>query len=438
MNTNSILQQIRRRGFWCLDALKGKVVKNNYNEIREIIKDPCKKSSLDYRFKNLNNLLLHASKTVEFYSKYSLFSDLSDFPIIDKNTILNNYQKFKSNSNKYTKSYKVSSSGSTGIPFSVFQNKGKKIRNTADTIFFGEQGGLLVGDKLYYIKLWDYSNLKSKWLMFLQNIYAHSVVWNSKNAISRLIVNIEKDKSRKTLIGYPSFFSEICDYLKNENRYLNKSNIQSVISVAESLEESEKDRISKYFNAPVFIRYSNQENGILAQQTSYSDGRFVLNLASYFIEILESDSDKHVNPGCLGRIVVTDLFNFSMPMIRYDTGDMAVYQETKSGVPFLSKIYGRRTDVIFDTSGELVSPFIFYRVLDFTKAKQFQFIQKNSIEYIFKLNALALETDELKVRLFFKKYLGEDAIINFVYVDEIPLLSSGKRKKIINELLLKK
>jgi len=29
--------------------------------------------------------------------------------------------------------------------------------------------------------------------------------------------------------------------------------------------------------------------------------------------------------------------------------------------------------------------------------------------------------------------LGEEAIISFEYVDEIPLLSSGKRKKIVNE-----
>jgi phenylacetate-CoA ligase len=40
--------------------------------------------------------------------------------------------------------------------------------------------------------------------------------------------------------------------------------------------------------------------------------------------------------------------------------------------------------------------------------------------------------DEKKLLSELKNYLGEDAVISFDYVDEIPVLASGKRKKIVN------
>ena len=45
------------------------------------------------------------------------------------------------------------------------------------------------------------------------------------------------------------------------------------------------------------------------------------------------------------------------------------------------------------------------------------------------------DVEEGEITKYFKKYLGDDAVIEFAYVKEIPLLSSGKRKKIVNEFM---
>ena len=42
-------------------------------------------------------------------------------------------------------------------------------------------------------------------------------------------------------------------------------------------------------------------------------------------------------------------------------------------------------------------------------------------------------THEKDIEINFKSYLGENAKIDFEYVEEIPVLNSGKRKKIVNE-----
>ena len=71
-----------------------------------------------------------------------------------------------------------------------------------------------------------------------------------------------------------------------------------------------------------------------------------------------------------------DLFNYAMPLIRYDTGDLAIaaaYDEN-SGYQF-KEILGRKFDVIYNTDGELVIPHTFLHIENYSKCVQFQFIQ---------------------------------------------------------------
>lgn len=163
-----------------------------------------------------------------------------------------------------------------------------------------------------------------------------------------------------------------------------------------------------------------------------------LNLANCYIEILKFDSDEPVADGELGRIVVTDLTNYAMPMIRYDIGDVAMVGEKKSGIMVsIDNLGGRKTDLIIRTDGtqvdfyNSVSPDLFLN----EGISQFQFIQKGEKEYLLKLN---LKDESLKTMTdrfvgYVKKVVGEDANCKVEYVSEIPVLSSGKRKVVINE-----
>ena len=71
----------------------------------------------------------------------------------------------------------------------------------------------------------------------------------------------------------------------------------------------------------VYARYSNIENGIIAQQNQNKDD-YLINSASYHIDIYSLQNDSLLKHGELGRIVVTDFFNKGMPLIKYDTGDV--------------------------------------------------------------------------------------------------------------------
>ena len=67
-------------------------------------------------------------------------------------------------------SFEVSTSGSTGTPFKVLQDKNKKDRNVADTIYFGEKSGYELGHKLFYLRAWSSLIKKNSVTVFFQNI----------------------------------------------------------------------------------------------------------------------------------------------------------------------------------------------------------------------------------------------------------------------------
>jgi phenylacetate-CoA ligase len=136
--------------------------------------------------------------------------------------------------------------------------------------------------------------------------------------------------------------------------------------------------------------------------------------------------------------VVTDLFNYGMPIIRYDTGDIAVMEDTSScnwGTKVFSKVLGRKVDFIYSTDDNVISPHVITNTMwKYPGVQQFQFIQKKKLDYVLKLNASTLPDNiENDIVKDFRSYLGDDARITFEYVDEIPVLNSGKRKKIVNE-----
>ena len=140
--------------------------------------------------------------------------------------------------------------------------------------------------------------------------------------------------------------------------------------------------------------------------------------------------------GRSGRIVVTDLYNEAMPLIRYDTGDIGLLNEhlvNGKPTPMLEKIEGRKMDMVFDSNGHLVSSFtITNGMWKYTELTQYQFIQTSKTSYLFKLNIDTPFTRATELITDFKEIFGLDALIEIEYVDEIPLLNSGKRKKVMN------
>lgn len=157
------------------------------------------------------------------------------------------------------------------------------------------------------------------------------------------------DKHCTALMAYPSTLdTAVTMWLE---LFTNESDIKTIISTSETLTTEVREKLRAFFgeNVKIVARYSNTEQGVLGQE--FEEDKYIINWASYFIEILKMDSDEPAAEGELGRIVVTDLYNLAFPLIRYDTGDVARMVYPESGLPYLENLYGRRMDLIFDTDG---------------------------------------------------------------------------------------
>jgi hypothetical protein len=138
------------------------------------------------------------------------------------------------------------------------------------------------------------------------------------------------------------------DSLKNEPNTRIK-NVSAIIAMSEGISENSKKKIKRFFGKQPVSRYSNVENGILAQQSIDGSDEFEINWASYHIEILDVKNNEVLTYGKPGRIVITDLFNYAMPMIRYDTGDIGIMDYSKDGKRLVLKsVEGRKMDMVFD------------------------------------------------------------------------------------------
>lgn len=430
---------LRRTVFWLLDGIKGSKVRQHLKAIEKINKDHGSDFAVRVRERCLQEILNHCKRTVPYYRDLdNKRTMLSDFPVTNKSLIRENFEWFRSEAYPDKKTHRVTTSGSTGTPFTLLQDAAKKRRHIADALYFGETVGHKLGNRVYYMKIWNRQNSKSKLFQHMQNIVPIDVFQLTDERISALLETIKNDRSPKSVIGYSSALDAIVTYLKRNSVDVSNTHVISIIAMSETLAKPTKNALKEYFGCPVVSRYANLENGIFAQQTETFLNDFLMNLASYEIEILDMERDIPVKEGEIGRIVITDLFNRAMPMIRYNTGDIGIAGKTtdNGALQFVfKKIEGRKLDAIYNTQGELISSYIFaIHMWKYQELAQYQFIQQADREYEFKLNSPKKFEREKELLEEFRGYLGKDADIKITYVKEIPLLSSGKRRKVVNKL----
>ena len=429
----NLLNKIRYKSFWLLDSLKGGHLKKDLNGISNSFQISSFSLLQNQNAPILKKLLDTVVNTSEFYNKYKLYKSLDDFPVINKLTIKENFDTINIVPKNSKDIVKVSSSGSTGIPFQIYWTKMKARRNKADVIFYANSAGYTIGDQLLFVRLWTKKYRKPIFIKKALNLVQVDIESLTDKNIAAFISKIKSKKYPKSFIGYPSGFEKICNYLDKVKSPPLDCNIQSIIATSETLYDNVREKMAYYFKAPVVSRYSNEENGIISQQM-IGDKFYTVNWASFYVEIFDINEDKPLKYGELGRVVVTDLYNLATPMIRYDTGDLGRFCNFENDkIPKLKDVVGRRKDVLYNTKGEIVSPFIIHTNLyNYPELNQFQIIQKSKYDYIFKINCKSKFEKEDEFTSIFKSYLGPDANILIEYTNEIPLLSSGKRRIIVN------
>jgi len=421
---------IRRNLFWAKDRLfNNSMVRKQYDDIKEILENyEIGRKRVE---KYLLNLLNHAANTTEFYKEFKGKS-LSQFPLVNKAIYKENYKLFMSDIFKNQDLHTMSTSGSTGTPFTVVQDKRKRSRVIAELKLFGELCGYKSHEKMAFLRVLSEKTRKKRYIELIENIYRLDTSSLNNESLER-INNFIRSKRVQAILSYSSTLELLARFIQDNNYTSRDYNVRSVIAGGEALDIETRRRLKDVFGERCMVvsRYSNQEMGILAQDTG-ENSKFILNHGSYYFECLKIDSDEPAEMGEVGRLVITDLFNYAFPMIRYDTGDLGIIEKDDNHQwPVLKEIYGKQQDVIYSTKGEPVSPFsIAIYMWQVKGVSQWQFIQETESEYILKINGKQ-NRDLDKIVELMRNLLGNDANITINYVDEIPVLASNKQRRTV-------
>ena len=377
MQTGEVL---RRVVFNLLDAAKGgrlkKLKEVNKREIVEGV-------TPEYMERRIDLLLDYVKKHSPYYKKHPEWTKLEDFPVMTKGDFLEHYEEVLVENSK-------------------------------------EQGNLYRLGK----------NTISMWKSFKNNLVMVDISNMGDDSLEKICKDIEKKKIQ-VLVTYSSALTALTGYIRRTGRDISKWKVEMVFSMGEALPDATYELTKEIFGYSPVRSYGNNENGFIAIQLG-EDREYTIDLYNFYPEVLKMNSDEPAEPGELGRLVVTDYYNKTFPMVRYDTGDtgiMRMYQDEKGRMHGkYVEIYGRRGSLMYNCMGEPLSIHVFMNTLLKFEGVVYQAkcIQWGQKEYELLVNADRKKLVEEDLIAAYRHYLGEEAEIRITYVDEIPIQASGK------------
>jgi len=195
------------------------------------------------------------------------------------------------------------------------------------------------------------------------------------------------------------------------------------------------------WDVPLHDMYTSREIGYMALQCPVHDHYHVQSEGVY-LEVLDKD-DQPCRPGETGRVIVTTLHNYAMPLIRYEVGDYAELGgicDCGRGLPVINRILGREQDILVLPTGEqrwtlLGSPDV-RAFMEMAPIIQYQFahVAPDRIEIRLATKRKLTADEEANISGWVQKKFGYPFNINFAYFNELPLTHAGKFKDFVAEI----
>lgn len=315
----------------------------------------------EWQNKKLKSLITHFYTNTVYYKQLfdklgltpddiNTKEDLNKIPRLTKDIIREHYEELIPHNIKKIPHKKASSGGSSGKTLKYMLDKDTWSYTTAIKIYSWQQCGYLYGDTYASI---GSSSLFSPNPTFKQRFYHYfkssvriSALNLSDDKISQIIeVLIKKDV--KYLYGYAAALYLVAKYV-NKNSIVIPS-IKGCFPTAEVLTPEYRKEIEQAFGY-VMDCYGARDGGITAYEINRGSYNVGYNTIAEVVDCYEINT---------GKLLVTDLFSFSFPFIRYDLDDDVVLETSEKDKKFngqiISKIMGRSPDIIRLSNGHVLT-----------------------------------------------------------------------------------
>jgi phenylacetate-CoA ligase len=400
----------------------------------------------------LGKLLAHAYSHCPYYKRRMTESgfhprhltDLSKssaVPILTKRDIQDHRAEMLAENFPRSERVPNQTGGSTGSPLQFSVDRERFDSRMASTIRHDSWAGLEPG--AWRAKLWG-ARLDqvtgNGWWDWCRNNFLYRTVFLNTSVLRdtdwNLFVAALRRKLPRFLVSYAQSAVLFARHVRE--RRIEDIQFHSIITTAEVLLPGQREFLEQTFSGRVFNRYGCREVSVIASECEHHTGMHV-NAEALLVEIIPDPSI----PPPAGRIVITDLLNYSMPLIRYEIGDVGRWSEKQvcpcgRGLPLLAEIQGRTTDFLVMPDGRRVSgPALTLVVADMADIRQVQFVQRDPQSVVLRVvpgrNYGSQTRTELRRRL--GPYLDSRTILAIEETSSIASEVSGKYRFVINEMI---
>ncbi len=282
----------------------------------------------------------------------------SSIPVLTREEIQSNAARLATGIENHGRTAGAATSGSSGVPIEVVQTEAwQLLLSAAKWRFFGWHGYDFRG------KMAEIRALRGAPPGVVELRHAH---WDGPpGALFETGPRIELDifadvetqlawlerEAPAYLLSLPSNLGVLARTLRRTGRRL--PSLRLVRGFGERFDEELQAECRAGFGVPAIDLYGSVECGYIAIQCPDS-GLYHVQSELNLVEVLD-EAGAPCGPGAVGRVVVTPLHAFAMPLLRYDIGDYAEPAEScRCGrrLPVLRRIHGRRNDLLTLPSGE--------------------------------------------------------------------------------------
>ncbi len=402
----------------------------------------------------LKKLLQHCYTNIPYYR--NLFNDrglslndihspddLSKIPILTKNDVQGNLKQLIAK-DKHRPYIVRKTSGSTATPLVTYIDKQSLSYQIASQLRGRNWWGWTRGEKFVSLR-GRYSNEHNTKKIIRDYIIENKILLSSfdltQDSIKKYYTIIKKFKPQFMYAWCTAIYT-LAQIFKENQLNLSKLKLRGISTTSEILYDHHRSLIESVFDCPVINEYGCAEVGIISFQCPI--GGMHLMSENLIVEFVRDHNRDY--PEQLGDIVVTDLNNYSMPLLRYKTGDLGSNIDGPCtcgrGLPIMSITIGRKYDMVILKNDKLVYPGIFAFMMAKayaqygSKIKKFQVVQQTKENFLIR-TVVESGFEPIATKFFknaFQTQLGNNLTVDFEFLDHIAKDKSGKFREFVSEL----
>jgi phenylacetate-CoA ligase len=392
----------------------------------------------------LRMIIVHAYHNVPYYrelfdsrgikpEEIRTVKDLQKLPITTKKEIQRNYpDKIIAKGTDLNQCRIKTTTGSTGRPLNICLGKKTMSFYTALGYYAFIECGLRFIDKMVSLEV-PGRLVNKNWFQRLGILQRETIsLLQPAESIIEALRIIKPD----VIYGYPSTLSILAEEIKAKN--ITGINPRIVISHAETLTDHLRKEISDAFNADVYDIYGCVEFSSLAFQCKEHFNYHIIR-DSVIIEFIKEG--KNINGQEPGEIVVTNLYNYEMPLIRYKLGDVGIPSNQKCNCgrafPMMGSIEGRLEDFLILPSGRIISPRginVIEYIPGITEYRTIQEEKDRFVVQVVKGKGFSEDTISQIKKQIKAGCLGENVRCEVELVKELPRERTGKLRTIVSKV----